>query len=97
MRVYCNVHHAMAASILVLGTPYYTVPDESGAFRLAGVPDGPGRLIVWHERTEGWSREIVAPTANPVDVSLAITRRKVPRHLNKFGRPYRRNPRERYD
>jgi hypothetical protein len=88
VRVYCNVHHSMAAYIVVLETPFFASPDADGGFKLPGVPEGDGTLVVWHERAEPWSLEIHVPLASQVAARLDITKPQVPEHLNKFGKPY---------
>src|SRR5947209_12903357 len=40
VRVFCNIHAAMSAVILVVDTPYFAVTDESGAFSIEGMPKG---------------------------------------------------------
>jgi hypothetical protein len=89
VRVFCNVHHAMAAYVLVLDTPYFAAPGPSGEFSLDGLPEGAGTLHVWHARSEPWSANLTLPATGPVTVPLAITRRRVPPHFDKSGRPYR--------
>lgn len=88
VRVYCNVHQAMAAHILVLDTPFYTRPERNGRFKL-NVPPGPGELFVWHERATLWRKPMLAEPFTTVEVQLDLSRRRVPAHLNKFGKPYR--------
>jgi plastocyanin len=61
VRVYCNVHQAMVAYILVLDTSHYASPDVDGSFRLTGLPKGPGKLTVWHEQADPWSQELRLP------------------------------------
>jgi plastocyanin len=95
VRVFCNVHHRMVGYVVVVDTPFHASPDAAGRFRLAGLPPGPGELVVWHERAEPSSRR-VDPAAGPVSLSLELTRPQVPPHLNKLGRPYERNRRDRY-
>ena len=89
VRVFCNVHQAMTAYVLVLDTPYSTSPDAAGAFRLTGLPPGPGTLSVWHERGEVVSRPVTVPASGALALSLPVAKPRVPRHLNKFGKPYR--------
>ncbi len=100
VRVYCNVHHAMAAHVVVLDTPHWAIPGADGSFRLDGLPPGPGTLTVWQESAEPWSVEVVVPAPGaahpPIVAKLEASRRRVPRHLNKFGRPYGSDDRERY-
>lgn len=91
VKVYCNVHHAMSAHILVLDVPWFTRPDASGAFQLNDLPEGPGTLVVFHDRASAWQRRLeVGPDLPPIEVKLDLTRRKVPPHMNKFGKPYGR-------
>jgi plastocyanin len=90
VRVYCNVHHSMIGNILVLDTPYFTHPDASGNFRLTNVPKGEGDLVVWHERANPW-HAVVDAGAAVNDVGLELTQRKIPQHMNKFGKPYGRD------
>ena len=88
VRVFCNVHQQMAAYVLVVDTPYSTAPDKKGGFSLAGLPAGPGTLSVWHERGELISQQVTLPASAPLKLSLAVSKPRVPRHLNKFGKAY---------
>lgn len=53
----CEIHSHMRGQILVLNTPHFVVTDESGRFRLAGLPAGKHIVKAWidsttiHERT----------------------------------------------
>jgi hypothetical protein len=89
VRVYCNVHHSMIAHVLVLDTPHFTKPDALGRFALRGLA-GDGELFIWHERATLWRRAIVAGETVKLAVDLNLSKRRVPAHLNKFGKPYRR-------
>jgi plastocyanin len=91
IKVYCNVHHPMVAYVLVMDTPFFVRPDAQGRFRLKGLPSGPGELFIWHERAPLWRQRLDQLPAAPVPVTLELSRRKVPPHLNKFGQPYRRS------
>ena len=95
VRVYCNVHHGMAAYVVVLDTPYFTYPAADGSFALTGLPKGPGTLTVWHEQTDPWTRTVDLPGA-PVDARIEVVRLQIPPHLNKSGESYFRNSRDRY-
>jgi len=90
VRVYCNVHHSMIGHILVLDTPYFTRPDSSGNFRLADVPAVAGDLVIWHERATPWLKALTPGGGDAEKVQLDLSQRKVPVHLNKFGKPYGR-------
>lgn len=96
IRVFCNVHHAMVAHVLVMDTPYFVKPDSQGRFRLAGVPEGPGELFVWHERSQLWRSNITAGADDEIKLTLELSKRRVPPHLNKTGQPYRRTRPDEY-
>jgi plastocyanin len=96
VRVFCNVHHSMVAYVYVSDSPYFTSPDASGAFTLAGLPEGGGTLEVWHEQTEGMKREIAANQRGPLDLQVEITRPRIPAHMNKTGKPYAKDARGDY-
>ena len=89
VRVFCNVHQSMTAYVLVLDTPYSASPDAAGAFELSGLPPGNGTLSVWHERGEVVSRPVTVPAGGALALTLPVSKPRVPRHLNKFGKPYR--------
>lgn len=96
VRVFCNVHHSMVAYIWVLATPFSTAPSADGAFTLTGLPKGPGKLTVWHEQAEPWTIPLTVPTPVPVAARLEVTRPRIPPHVDKAGRSYFRNSREKY-
>ncbi len=50
VKVYCQIHSHMSATIMVFDHPYFTIPEASGTFELAGVPSGDYTLVGWHER-----------------------------------------------
>ena len=93
VRVYCNVHQAMVGYILVLDTSFFASPGADGAFRLTGLPRGPGKLTVWHEQADPWTEEVTLPLpagAPPVQARLVVVRPKLLPHLNKSGESYTR-------
>jgi plastocyanin len=96
VRVFCNVHQAMVAYVLVLETPFSTSPDAAGAFALAGLPRGAGKLTVWHEQAEPWTMDLRLPAASPVVAKVEVTRPRIPPHLDKTGRSYSRAKRDKY-
>lgn len=96
VRVFCNVHQAMVAYIMVLDTPFYTSPAADGTFRFSGLPKGPGKLTVWHEQADPWTAEVTlpheagSPPITPIEARLLVIRPKLPPHTNKTGGTYSR-------
>lgn len=91
VRVYCNVHHSMVGHILVLDTPHFAHPDARGMFRLENLPPGKGDLVVWFDRATPWHREFTPGADDTVEVRLDLAQKKIPPHMNKFGKPYGRS------
>jgi plastocyanin len=50
VKIYCNIHSTMSAFIWVLENPYFAVTDDSGSYRIAGIPAGAYTVRVWHEK-----------------------------------------------
>ena len=45
----CGIHPWMHALVMVTEHPYYALTDESGHFKIEGIPEGSYTLSVWHE------------------------------------------------
>ena len=74
VKVYCNIHSHMSATILVMDNPYFTIPAADGSFELPNVPPGQYTLVGWHERV-GERRAAVRVErgkAATVDLSLPV-------------------------
>jgi hypothetical protein len=68
---------------------YSSRPDASGKFVLKGLPAGSGDLVVWHDRATPWHQKLSAG-GKPLAIQLDLTQKRVPPHMNKFGKPYGR-------
>ena len=76
MKVYCQIHSHMSASILVLDHPYFAIPDgPDGAFTIANVPEGSYSIVGWHERVgERSSRlQVEAGQTTTINITLPVT------------------------
>ena len=49
VRVLCDAHPHMFGWLVVHDSPYITVTDDLGAFRIDGVPPGTWKVTMWHE------------------------------------------------
>ena len=96
VKVFCNVHHSMYGYVLVLDTPFYTRPDAQGHFALAGVPNGDGDLVVFHDRGDPHRERISVVGDQALNIRIDLDQRKVPPHMNKFGKPYGRDEKTGY-
>jgi len=87
--IHCNVHHAMRADVLVVDTPFFARADADGGFDIDGITAADGELVAWHPRAGFVRRSIRLPLTAPIEIELALTRPRIPDHLDKTGQPYR--------
>ncbi len=98
VRVYCNVHHAMVAYILVFDSPYYTTPSSEGNFTLKDLPQVSGQLFIWHPRAKLIKKKLdFSKTIGQEKFDLELTKRRVPKHSNKAGKSYRKTKKKKYN
>jgi plastocyanin len=50
VKVFCEIHSHMTATIMVFNHPWFAMVGEDGRFELANVPPGPREITAWHER-----------------------------------------------
>ena len=95
VRVFCNIHPTMSATIVVLSTPYFTVTSADGNFAVEA-PAGTYQMRVYHDRaTEETLGTLVrtvqltaaAPTQIPAIVISESGYLQAP-HKNKHGQDY---------
>ena len=72
VKVYCNIHSHMSATILVLDHPYFAIPDLDGRFELPNVPPGQYTLVGWHERVGERRTSIRVERGKTVTVDLSL-------------------------
>jgi plastocyanin len=70
VRVYCDIHSHMNATILVLENPYFAVPDESGAFVIKNVPSGSYTARLWFGRDLAASQAISVRNGETITVNF---------------------------
>jgi plastocyanin len=99
VRIFCNIHAAMSAVIVVVNSPYFAVSGEDGAYTIPNVPEGPALLRVFHERSEADVLHLldrhVTVTAAPVtlpEISISESGYLTVPHKNKYGKDYHAAP-----
>jgi hypothetical protein len=58
VKLYCEIHSHMRATILVLDTPYFQKTDTNGTFRLTGLPAGKFTLKAWADEKNVWEKPV---------------------------------------
>ncbi|HWE51886.1 MAG TPA: hypothetical protein VG273_18980 [Bryobacteraceae bacterium] len=98
VRVFCNIHPAMSAIILVLNTPYFATTAKDGSFEM-NLPPGDYDLRVFHERAteqtlSNLSLRIVVgdePVRLPA-IAVSEAGYLLAPHKNKYDREYQTAP-----
>lgn len=88
VRVFCNVHPQMVATIVVCDTPYFTIAAKDGTFSLGDVNIGSYQLNAYTD--EGQTSQKIQVNEAPVQVMLSIDAKNFKRvtHKNKEGKDY---------
>jgi plastocyanin len=95
VRVFCNIHAAMSAVIVVLNTSSFATTKADGAFRIANVPPGEYTLHVFHERATPATLHALERRVTVTAGALALPPFEISEsgylplpHQNKYGREY---------
>ena len=67
----CSIHSEMSAFVMVVDTPFYTVADAKGRFKISDVPSGSYKLRAWHEGGEKASVEVQLRAGQTMELKLA--------------------------
>jgi len=93
VKVYCNIHPDMNASIVVLANPWFALTDRNGGFVICNAPAGEYSLRAWNDLGAEASQSVSLGSGSdgPVQVETLELREslRVVRHNDKFGKPYR--------
>ena len=74
VKVFCDIHSHMSASILVLDHPFFAIPSVDGSYEIANVPAGQYTLVGWHERVGERSAtvQVQAGRATTADLTVPV-------------------------
>lgn len=67
-RIFCNIHPQMAAYVMVVDTPYFSVSDDTGRFVIAGVPAGEHVAHAWRPGGSILNLSVTVGAVTMVDV-----------------------------
>jgi len=72
VKVFCNIHDFMTATILVLSSPYFATTNEKGNYTIADIPAGTYRLQLWHAGGVQ-TKEVEIPASGTVHLDLDVS------------------------
>lgn len=59
VRIYCDIHSYMNATVLVLENQYFATPTDDGTYQICGIPPGEYTLNFWFGRKIVEQRSVV--------------------------------------
>ena len=72
VKVFCELHSHMSAVVRVFDHPWFTIPDDRGAFAINDVPAGEHTVVAWHERIGERRDRISIRPGQATDVSFTL-------------------------
>lgn len=72
VKVFCQIHSHMSATVMVFDHPWFTIPDDQGAFDLPGVPPGMHSITAWHERLGDTTFQVRVEPGRPATVDFIL-------------------------
>lgn len=58
VKVYCDIHSYMYATILVLKNPFFALPDDDGSYAITDIPPGEYHLTFWYGRNKAGTKMV---------------------------------------
>ena len=68
LNVKCDAHKFMQGFVMAFTHPFFSISDESGRFRIEGIPQGLHRITVWHETLGTLQKEVNVPAQGEISV-----------------------------
>jgi len=72
VKVFCEIHSHMSATVMVFDHPWFAVPDEDGRFELPAVPAGDRQVTAWHERLGDTTIRLRVESGRPADADFIL-------------------------
>jgi plastocyanin len=96
--IFCNIHPEMSAVVIALKTPWYASAGSVGSLRIGNLPPGEYEAHLWVEgadphQLEQWTHRVHLTNGSQNVESFAVNSGAISsKHANKFGMPYRLEP-----
>lgn len=72
VKVFCEIHSHMSATVMVFDHPWFAVPDEAGRFELPGLPPGDRQITAWHERLGDTTASVRVESGRTVETDFVL-------------------------
>jgi plastocyanin len=72
VKVFCQIHSHMTATVMVFDHPWFAVPDEDGRFELPAMPPGERQITAWHERLGDTTMQLKLEAGQSASVDFVL-------------------------
>ena len=72
VKVFCQIHSHMTATVMVFDHPWFAVPTEDGRFELPAMPPGERLITAWHERLGDTTLRVRVEGGRPVTADFVL-------------------------
>ena len=72
VKVFCEIHSHMSATVMVFDHPWFAIPGEDGRFELPGIPAGNRDITAWHERLGDTTLRVRVEAGRPATADFVL-------------------------
>ena len=72
VKVFCDIHSHMSATVMVFAHPWFTVPSDDGRFELPPMPPGERQITAWHERLGDTTLRLRVESGRPAAADFVL-------------------------
>lgn len=72
VKVFCEIHSHMSATVMVFDHPWFAVPDEAGRFELPPIPPGDRQITAWHERLGDTTMNVRVESGQTIETEFVL-------------------------
>jgi plastocyanin len=72
VKVFCDIHSHMSATVMVFNHPWFAVPNEKGEYELTGLPPGDREIVAWHERLGDKAVRVRVDAGKPATLDFVL-------------------------
>jgi plastocyanin len=72
VKVFCEIHSHMSATVMVFDHPWFAIPGDDGRFELPAVPTGDRQITAWHERLGDTTLKVRIEPGRPTEADFVL-------------------------
>jgi plastocyanin len=72
VKVFCEIHSHMSATVMVFNHPWFAIPDDDGQFELPAMAPGDREITAWHERLGDTTITVQVEAGRPATADFVL-------------------------